>query len=682
MRYRAWLLCFLACGACAGPNVTSGQLPLRRVVIYRNGVGYFERSGTVNEERVTFDMQQRMVGDFLASLAIIERGGSSVRSASFPLDLEDTERPGPPNPPPPPVPIPLQKQPRGAPAPPAPEKPEVGPKRMRSVVLHLDGERHDLTIGYLAETPVWRPSYRVVVHADGTADLQVWGIVQNLSGEDWNDVALSLVAGAPLAFQSTLGTPVVPERPVVSDQGEIIAAVPQGVTSLDKSGQGQRVERVGPEQEQKPAAPAAQAASAPANKEEAEEARDEDLVSFKGEIPKAVGRSKKIKTKVMGARGTGGAARAADMQLESAAAPAPAAPPPPRPDISAPRRIADLAAVALESGTTRYDIPKPVTVPNKSATMVLLASQRVPGESVFLFSPDPGVMASASHPFRVARFTNSTRGLLEGGPIAVFERGSFLGQGLLDPLPRKATATVPFALERSVALIADRRYDQRGARLYRIEASQLWIERDEVTRTTYKVDYGAEKRAKLLVRHPRLPGTRLYKPPQGTDDDAATSTAMVPVELRPHSKLELTVDERRATQQQVDWLNELADQAVRDYLSDARKNADIAKKLGDAWVMRDSLRKATDEQRKLQEEQRELERSGFETRQSLKAIEKNAQAADLRAKLTKRLTEIMTRQEQVTKRLIEVGLVLNEQQVRFRDAIRDIRLEGPLTPKN
>ena len=40
--------------------------------------------------------------------------------------------------------------------------------------------------------------------------------------------------------------------------------------------------------------------------------------------------------------------------------------------------------------------------------------------------PDPGVPDSYSHPFRVVRFTNASKGLLERGPIAVFEKGSFL----------------------------------------------------------------------------------------------------------------------------------------------------------------------------------------------------------------------------------------------------------------
>lgn len=670
MRPASFLCLALLSAACArGPNVGS-ELPLKRVVIYRNGVGYFERSGTVDEERVTFDMQQRMIGDFLASLAIVERGGSSVRSASFPLELQDAETPGAS------AHEPLVKK-RGRRLPPQTDPVPHDPNDMRTVVLHLDGKEHDLTIGYLSETPVWRPSYRVVVHEDGGADLQAWGIVQNLSGEDWEGVQLSLVAGAPLAFQSTLGNPVVPTRPIVSDQGEIIAAMPQAVTSLDKS-QEREVEQVGPEQPQADHA--------------LEEQRD-DGYGYSGEdSPEAKGRfsgahgsadaeKKAQREEAQRARASSpGAAPVSSAAGQPGAMPTPAMSP--RPTLSPPRRLSDLAAVALESGATRYDIPQRITVPNQSASMVLLASQRVPGESVFLYAADPGVPASFSHPFRVARFTNSTGGLLERGPIAVFEKGSFLGQGVLSPLPPKATATVPFALDRSIALSLDRRSDQQGGRLYRIEAGQLFIERDLSTRTLYKIDVGSDRPGKLLVRHARTAGTRLYKPPAGTDDDVASSTAMIPVALRPNSKLELTVDERRAEQESVDWLSELADVAVKGYLADNRQQPEAATALRDAWAVRDKLRHALDEQGKLSAEQHELERASTETRLSLRAIEKNTQAADLRSKLTQRLAELSQRLERVSKRLIELKLTVNEQNVRFRDAVREIRISDPLPVAN
>ena len=99
---------------------------------------------------------------------------------------------------------------------PPPKPKEDKSKQMREVILSLDGREHDLAVGYVAETPVWRPSYRLVVREDGHADLQAWGIVQNLSGEDWSEVKLALVAGAPLAFESTLGDPEKAKRPLAA----------------------------------------------------------------------------------------------------------------------------------------------------------------------------------------------------------------------------------------------------------------------------------------------------------------------------------------------------------------------------------------------------------------------------------------------------------------------------------
>lgn len=681
MRLRlALIAAVLSLGCARGPNVSTDQLPLRRVVVYRNGVGYFERAGHVDAEQVTFRMRQRMVGDFLASLAIVERGGSSVRSASFPLEI-DREPATPPMDP--------RFESMLKPWPKPEEKPD--PDRLREVVLRLDGKEHDLAIGYVAETPVWRPSYRLVVQANGEADLQAWGIVQNLSGEDWNGVQLVLVAGAPLAFESTLGDPVIPERPIVTDSGEVIAAVPGGVTTLQE--RSAELDRYGGEDD-------GDAEPAPE-----EEVADEDMDGYYagGGSSGGAGRKggAKARPKADKKEASRRAARGAAVTGATRSAPAPRAEPDDAPramtkteirrqalekarreGLSAPRRMSALAAVAVEAGATRYEIPTPINVPDENATMVLLLSKRVPGQAVFLFSPDGGVPESSNHPFRVARFRNATKGLLERGPIAVFEKGSFLGQGMVDPLPPGATATVPFALERSLAVQSERKYDQQGARVFRIEAGQLTIERDSVTKTIYTAKNGGDQVAKLLVKHPRAAGARLYKPPAGTEDNVGTGYALIPVDIRAFGKSELTVDERRAAQQPVSWLSNLADDAVKAYLADPRANAKVQKQLQDVWVLRTNWKKAVDEQKKLVDEQGELEKAARETRLSLQAIEKNNQAADLRVKLTKRLNEVTTRLNEITKALIEVKMAINEQEVRFRDAVREIKLQQAPPPAN
>ncbi len=350
---------------------------------------------------------------------------------------------------------------------------------------------------------------------------------------------------------------------------------------------------------------------------------------------------------------------------------------------SAPRSVSALAAVAMEAGTTRYDIPFPVDIPDKSATMVLLLAKKVPGDASFLFAPDGGVPESASHPFRVARFTNDTSGLLERGPIAVFANGSFLGQGMVDPLPPGATATVPFALERGLAVDHSRDDHAEGARVAKIEAGELEIERDYVTLTKYTIKNGSDDLAKVLVKHARQYGTRLVGAPAGTEDNVGTGSALVPIEVAKRATAVLSVDERRGSRQRISWFTPLADDAVKAYMADARSDKAQVDMLKKAWEVRSKLVAAMDERNKLENERVLLERQSDQVRRDLKAIEKikTDDAEKLRKDLTDRLTKASARLNEVNPRLVQVGLMISENEIRFRDLITAVKVTVAAAPE-
>src|SRR6185295_14278129 len=192
------------------------------------------------------------------------------------------------------------------------------------------------------------------------------------------------------------------------------------------------------------------------------------------------------------------------------------------------RNLAALAAIGVQSGTTRYDLPAAVTIPDKSATMVMLLDRRVPGEIIALYAPDSGVPDSTAHPFRVARFTNKTGGLLERGPLAIFSEGAFVGQGMTDPLPEAGTATVPFAIDRRVAVEVTREHREEGTRLFHIEAGSVTVARDAVALTKYRLKNGGDRPAKLMIKHARAGNARMNNFPAGTEDNVGTGTALVP----------------------------------------------------------------------------------------------------------------------------------------------------------
>jgi len=70
-------------------------------------------------------------------------------------------------------------------------------------------------VSYISEVPVWKSTYRIVVPKEGKPLVQGWAIVDNTVGEDWKNVQLSLVAGAPQSFVQELSQPYYTRRAVV-----------------------------------------------------------------------------------------------------------------------------------------------------------------------------------------------------------------------------------------------------------------------------------------------------------------------------------------------------------------------------------------------------------------------------------------------------------------------------------
>lgn len=168
-----------ACGASVTP------MRLRRVVLYQNGIGYFERSGRADAEGVRLRLAAHEVDDVLTTLTI--------------LDDSRPEGAAPPS-----VVIPRER---------------AGEGESQVLVVGLGGTAREVTLVYSAPTAAWRASYRLVLPEERGGDeawLQVWAIVDNTTAEDWVGVDLTLATDAPLSFAVDLRTPRIVERPNVT----------------------------------------------------------------------------------------------------------------------------------------------------------------------------------------------------------------------------------------------------------------------------------------------------------------------------------------------------------------------------------------------------------------------------------------------------------------------------------
>ncbi|HKU96668.1 MAG TPA: DUF4139 domain-containing protein [Vineibacter sp.] len=92
-------------------------------------------------------------------------------------------------------------------------------KDARTVELTSKGQgKRTVRVAYIVTAPVWKASYRLTVPGEGDvtkAHLQGWAVVENMSGQDWKDVDLTLMSGHPVAFRQALYQSYYVDRPYV-----------------------------------------------------------------------------------------------------------------------------------------------------------------------------------------------------------------------------------------------------------------------------------------------------------------------------------------------------------------------------------------------------------------------------------------------------------------------------------
>jgi len=92
-------------------------------------------------------------------------------------------------------------------------------KDARTLELSSRGQgKRTVRVAYIVTAPVWKASYRLTLPADANAPkaaLQGWATIENLSGQDWKNVELTLVSGRPIAFHQALYEAYYVTRPEV-----------------------------------------------------------------------------------------------------------------------------------------------------------------------------------------------------------------------------------------------------------------------------------------------------------------------------------------------------------------------------------------------------------------------------------------------------------------------------------
>jgi hypothetical protein len=520
------------------------------------------------------------------------------------------------------------------------------------LVVHLAGRSpHDLLVSYVVDMPTWKPAYRVVLTKEKKeALLQGWAVVDNVSGEDWDGVTLSLTAGTPLTFTYDLYTPRFVRRPDLSPQQEAMAEAPPPPTS----GASAVDELDAPKAEPAP---------------EAESSRDKDgegYASGKGDY-----RAKKKEARKMASRrsrgGPGGGAPAAKAAEEQ-----PMAPPPPSPP-SMSSELLEKGFRALVSGSRvgslfRYDIDEPVTIKDRQSALVSILNKHVPAEDILLYRID----SSSTNPYRAVRLTNTTGYIIEKGPVAIYRDGNFVGEAVGGQVEAGTSTFVPYSVDGRFVVSLEDRVDDESASLVKIVNGYIVTEVKRVTVHKYTVYNQAGDKATMYIQRAHRSGWKLTKPSKGVLVEKDYFFA--PMEVAAKGKTEFEVREETPVRNWLGLDSRMGQQAVALYLKDPSADPKVSGQLREALALQDQIAKLDDDIEKAKRDKQNYTDRQTQVRENLKLLGKSIRNADLAKKLTATLLELETKLNDVTRTLVALDTKRQEVKDRLTVLIKSISL--------
>ena len=544
----------LLAASCSGSDArfpTTDALHLDRVVLYRNGIGYFERQGHVDGDVLRIKVRKDQINDLLKTLTVVKRAGGQAVSVSMPLDpqtwanaalatlapgrgslaevldalrgtrvelvassgtvrgriamVEEIEEPGPAN--------------------------GSGP----ATVTHdhrvslLNGE--DLEVVKLSNVKtvtlldgdLAMQFNRTLDASAGEGMFQQVEVAIRLANAEAHDLLVSYVVPAPM-WKPTY-------RVVLPEGGKGKALLQAWAVVDNTSGEDWRQVRLGltsgapiafrydlhtprdverPDLTETSVRKRAAVAMGETSYEDAERKSESDKAA---DMPAPAPTSTyapmaepAAMDEMAGGMGSGAASPgyggprgrlAAPSRSRGAPAARPSTPPPPpadaRPaqpsfDADALRRSTLAQARATTvSGLTQFDVGTPVTVPDGTSTMVAIINQEVEGEETFLFRPGGAGIGYEVNPYRVIRFRNTTPFVLESGPISIYAGGSFVGEGISETVGANTSATIPFAVETGLMVSSTSKQDGEEMRLVKMIRGVLEVETFSRTTTDWTV---------------------------------------------------------------------------------------------------------------------------------------------------------------------------------------------------
>jgi outer membrane protein OmpA-like peptidoglycan-associated protein len=713
-----FLVAAMALTGCASTSsfVNVPETTLGKVVVYRNGVAYFERTARVEGDTLHLTVPADKVDDFLKSLTVIDARTNQPAPISYPANL-----------------------------------PSAGGDLIDMQIKLQGPGPHDLRLTYVTEAPAWKPSYRLVLGQDKQVKFQAWAIVDNTSGEDWTGVKLGVGASSALSFRFDLWSVRLVQRETLEADSLFAQAPPTGgathggrpaekkvLADLNEASLNAVIQQAPPpppspptgsfasrETKSKPKTSAAPAKPAdlprPAGGGRAaggsmgglargdlddmgrqQQAANQELMNLARRINSSrnqvviegfadrndgdkqtasLERANRVREQLLRngvapdkvvavgrgeATGKQGGVRFVEAPITPTNVPQGQDEETAQKDKGEPGASDPIGISHFESGST-------MTVQRGTAAMVSIYQGDTEGEVVYLFDNE-SPRGNATFPFRSVRLRNPTDSALESGPVTVFGEGRFIGEGLSEPIPPRAIAFIPFALDRQI--VVEKKSDDRDeiSRILSVQRGVFSTEVQRTRRTILTLTNRLPEKAVVYIRHTIPQGYKLTKGPVVAEKLGDAS--LFRVEIPAGASSDVTIEEATPVLRTADLRSAEGMGMVKLYLSSAALEGPLKQRVADLIKHQQEIGNLEQQIGTLREQMGEYRQRMDELHAQLVTLRavKNPQG-NLMQHLEKKLQEVSEKMSKATIELVSLQEKLMVTRIRFQDGVADLSLE-------
>lgn len=487
-----------------------------------------------------------------------------------------------------------------------------GMRERRTLEIESLGRgQRKVRVGFVAEAPLWKASYRLVIDGNQAAKqgrLQGWAVLENLSGFDWQQVDLTIVSGNPVTFRQALYTAYFVQRPEVpvEVQGRILPRADERALAAAPLASPQGASRDSPRQAQAPL-----------------------LARTSGE-----------------ARG-----RRLDLKEEA--------------DAVMERLAGGAIAAEAEEMTTQvvFRYGRPVDLPSGQTLLLPLIDRELPAERVALYQRE----THARHPLAAVRLKNDGASGLPAGVLALFESGtagtlSFAGDARLATLPIGESRLLSFALDTKVTVDREDRSLQRLAR-GAVSRGILRLQLVEQQATIYRVGGAGGEERRLILEHARLGGDYKLIAPAEKDVELSERHYRLPLALKAGGTATLTAIVERPIEQSIRLLD-LPAQQIAAYAAAPELDARLRRAFEEIGKLRTAIDAQRQQVERLEREQKEIAADQTRIRENLGKVPRDSQ-------IYQRYLEKLGQQESRLEQLAPLSDQARAARQRAADALAD-----------